>query len=91
MWLTPPPLPLSDLTEDAWNYTEHPIPQTFNPGIIVASIAVAVLGSYSTLLLLGKRTSNKGARNISLLALAATTMASVGIWGMVSCFTPFSF
>lgn len=66
----------------AEHYVKHRIPQRFNPGIVVASIAVSALGSYSTLLVLGKRTSNKGKKNIFLLSLAATTMAAVGIWGM---------
>ncbi|GAC95278.1 hypothetical protein PHSY_002853 [Pseudozyma hubeiensis SY62] len=72
----------TDLTAVAEYYVTHRIPQRFNPGIVVASIAVSALGSYSTLLLLGKRTSNKGKRNIFLLSFAATTMAAVGIWGM---------
>ncbi|KAL9940996.1 hypothetical protein V8E36_000484 [Tilletia maclaganii] len=63
-------------------YVNHSIPQRFNPGIVLASVAVATLGAYSTLLLLSKRTSNKGARNVVLLVLAAATMSSVGIWGM---------
>lgn len=70
----------SNATALAQYYTSHAIPQRFNPGIIVASIAVAILGAYSTLLLLGRRTSNKGVRNIFLLVLAATTMSFVGIW-----------
>ncbi|KAN0064489.1 hypothetical protein ACQY0O_002115 [Thecaphora frezii] len=75
-------LTVANMTAVAEYYTLHRIPQRYNPGIVVASIAVAVLGSYATLLVLGKRTSNKGIRNILLLSLAATTMASVGIWGM---------
>lgn len=72
----------ADLTAIANYYVTHRIPQRFNPGIVVASVAVSALGSYSTLLVLGKRTSNKGRKNIFLLSLAATTMAAVGIWGM---------
>lgn len=72
----------ANLTAVAEYYVSHRIPQRFNPGIVVASIAVSALGSYSTLLVLGKRTSNKGLKNIFLLSLAATTMAAVGIWGM---------
>ncbi|CCF48572.1 hypothetical protein NDA10_006039 [Ustilago hordei] len=72
----------NNLTAVAEYYVTHRIPQRFNPGIVVASIAVSALGSYSTLLVLGKRTSNKGKKNIFLLSLAATTMAAVGIWGM---------
>lgn len=72
------------MTAVAEYYTVHAVPQRYNPGIVIASVAVSILGAYSTLLLLGKRTSNKGARNVSLLILAAGTMAAVGIWGMVS-------
>ncbi|KAK0566641.1 hypothetical protein OC844_000628 [Tilletia horrida] len=72
----------ANLTALAEYYVVHSIPQRFNPGIILASVAVATLGAYSTLLLLSKRTSNKGARNVVLLVLAAATMSSVGIWGM---------
>lgn len=72
----------ADLTAVAEYYVTRPIPQRFNAGIIVASMAVAALGAYSTLLLLGKRTSNRGNRNIALLVLAALTMSAVGIWGM---------
>lgn len=75
---------ISSVTAVAEYYTVHAVPQRYNPGIIIASVAVSVLGAYSTLLLLGKRTSNNGARNVALLILAAGTMAAVGIWGMVS-------
>ncbi|PWN54164.1 hypothetical protein IE53DRAFT_365687 [Violaceomyces palustris] len=80
--ILPDGLGASNMTAVAEYYETHRIPQRFNPGIVVASIAVSVLGSYATLLLLGKRTSNKGTKNVLLLVLAATTMASVGIWGM---------
>ncbi|KAE8259329.1 hypothetical protein A4X13_0g1097 [Tilletia indica] len=72
----------ANMTALAEYYVVHSVPQRFNPGIILASVAVATLGAYSTLLLLSKRTSNKGARNVVLLVLAAATMSSVGIWGM---------
>ncbi|MBW0477383.1 hypothetical protein O181_017098 [Austropuccinia psidii MF-1] len=63
-------------------YQTHPVPQTINPGIILASILVSALGAETTLLLLSRRTSTAGARNWGLLLLAAITMGSVGIWGM---------
>ncbi|CAD6893115.1 unnamed protein product [Tilletia controversa] len=72
----------ANMTALAEYYVVHSVPQRFNPGIILASVAVATLGANSTLLLLSKRTSNKGARNVVLLVLAAATMSSVGIWGM---------
>ncbi|EPQ29261.1 uncharacterized protein PFL1_03016 [Pseudozyma flocculosa PF-1] len=75
-------LSASNMTAVAEYYTQHRIPQRFSPGIVFASVAVAALGSYATLLVLGKRTGNKGLKNMALLSLAATTMASVGIWGM---------
>ncbi|WAQ90294.1 hypothetical protein PtA15_12A282 [Puccinia triticina] len=63
-------------------YQTHPLPQTFNAGIVVASIVASFLGAETTLLLLSRRTSTAGARNWGILVLAATTMGSVGIWGM---------
>lgn len=60
----------------------HAIPQRFNAGIVVASVLVAFLGAWSALLLLGKRTSNRGVRNIVLLLMAAIVQAAVGIWSM---------
>lgn len=63
-------------------YIDHPVPQHFSAGIVVASIVVAFLGAWSALLLLSKRTSSKGARNIALLFLAAVAESAVGIWGM---------
>jgi NO-binding membrane sensor protein with MHYT domain len=69
-------------TSVAIYYETHAIPQRLNAGIICASILVSILGSYASLFLLGKRTSNSGTRNIVLLILAATTMAFVGLWSM---------
>ncbi|KAI9606041.1 hypothetical protein H4Q26_004413 [Puccinia striiformis f. sp. tritici PST-130] len=63
-------------------YQTHPLPQTYNAGIVVASIVASFLGAETTLLLLSRRTSTAGARNWGILVLAATTMGSVGIWGM---------
>lgn len=91
-------------------YQNHAVPQKFNAGVIVASIAVSFLGSfyrpsidivrldrsagctgiltlrrnltlprigsYTTLILLAKRTATKGWRNIGYLVLAAITMSS---------------
>ncbi|PWN46283.1 hypothetical protein IE81DRAFT_2818 [Ceraceosorus guamensis] len=72
----------TNVTAIAEYYLTHPVPQRLVPVIIVASVAVSVLGSYATLLLLGKRTGNKGIRNVAFLLMAAVTMSSVGIWGM---------
>ena len=75
-------------------YQSAPIPETFEPGIIVASVLVSILGSYATLLLLGKRTSIRGTRNLILLLAASITFGVVGVWSMhfVSSFSarPFS-
>jgi len=45
-------------------YQSHAIPLVYNPGVIIASVVVSVLGCYSTLLLLGKQTNNKGFKNV---------------------------
>lgn len=71
-----------NLTEVGIWYETHDIPQRLNPIAIVASILVSILGSYATLMVLGKRTSHAGLRNAMLLVWAAFNMACVGIWGM---------
>jgi NO-binding membrane sensor protein with MHYT domain len=63
-------------------YNTHHIPLHPIPGVLVTSIVVSILGSYATLLVLGRRTSSRGWRNHALLALAATCFASVAVWGM---------
>lgn len=63
-------------------FKSHRIPWTANPGVIVASILVSILGSYATLMLLGRRTSVKGLKNFVWLVLAAMTFSVVGIWSM---------
>jgi NO-binding membrane sensor protein with MHYT domain len=77
-----PGVDVSNATAVAIWYETHDIPQRYNPAIVVASVLVSLLGSYSTLIVLGKRTSNSGARNAALLVWAAMTMSCVGIWGM---------
>ncbi|KAL7412161.1 hypothetical protein BDY24DRAFT_110596 [Mrakia frigida] len=63
-------------------YASRPIPETFEPGIVAASVLVSILGSYATLLLLGKRTSIRGTRNLVLLLAASVTFGVVGVWSM---------
>ncbi|CAO1624124.1 unnamed protein product [Parajaminaea phylloscopi] len=63
-------------------FTHHHLPSKYNAGLIVVSLIVAYLGAYTALLILGKRTSNRGGRNIGLLVLAAVVEASVGIWSL---------
>jgi NO-binding membrane sensor protein with MHYT domain len=70
----------SDFLSLIQHYQTHPVPQRYNAAIVCASIAVSILGSYTTLLLLGRRTGKAGVRNFVLLVMAAGTMASVGIW-----------
>lgn len=63
-------------------YADHDIPMRPQPGFLVLSIIVSILGSYATLLLLGRRTSNKGLRNFGILILSAICFAAVAVWGM---------
>lgn len=63
-------------------YVDHFIPLRPRPGILVLSIIVSILGSYATLLLLGRRTSSRGWRNHTLLGMAAICFAAVAVWGM---------
>lgn len=77
-----PQVDLNNVTAIAEWYTNHHIPQRYNGAIVFASVFVAILGSHSTLVILGKRTGNTGTRNALLLIWAAMTMSCVGIWGM---------
>jgi hypothetical protein len=63
-------------------YTLYPIPLRPRPGILILSIIVSILGSYATLLCLGRRTGSRGWRNYALLFASAICFAAVGIWGM---------
>lgn len=56
--------------------------QRFNPGFIVLSYAIAVVGSLCTLELLIRRTTNAGWRNQVLLASAGFTFGSVSTFAM---------
>ncbi|KAK8854768.1 hypothetical protein IAR55_003507 [Kwoniella newhampshirensis] len=77
-------------SQDIWNnpqalaeyYQSQAIPLRPQPGVLVASIIVSILGSYATLLVLGRRTSSRGWRNHGLLGLAALVFAACAIWGM---------
>lgn len=63
-------------------YYDTDIPMRPEPGFLVLSIIVSILGSYATLLLLGRRTSNKGLRNFGFLIVSAICFAAVAVWGM---------
>lgn len=63
-------------------YTTNNIPLYPQPGILVLSIIVSILGSYATLLLLGRRTSNRGVRNFGFLIISAICFSAVAVWGM---------
>ncbi|KAL7422485.1 hypothetical protein Q5752_003133 [Cryptotrichosporon argae] len=84
------PLPTMWPPQDIWDdpmslaayYETQAIPIHPQPGILIASILVSILGSYATLLVLGRRTSSKGLRNFALLLLAALSFAAVAVWGM---------
>ncbi|EIW67253.1 hypothetical protein TREMEDRAFT_12207, partial [Tremella mesenterica DSM 1558] len=76
--------------EDIWNnpdalrdyYATHAVPLRPSPGVLVVSIVVSILGSYTTLLCLGRRTSSKGWKNHFLLMMAGVCFACVAVWGM---------
>jgi NO-binding membrane sensor protein with MHYT domain len=60
----------------------NPIPLQPRAVTLVISVLVSVLGSYATLLLLGRRSSSRGWRNHLLLGVAGLCFASVAVWGM---------
>jgi NO-binding membrane sensor protein with MHYT domain len=64
------------------HYVTHAVPIRPQVGVLIASILVSILGSYATLLVLGRRTSPRGFRNMTLLLLAALCFAAVAVWGM---------
>lgn len=63
-------------------YTTYAVPLHPQPGLLVLSIIVSILGSYATLLCLGQRTGSRGWRNYILLFASATCFAAVAVWGM---------
>lgn len=73
-------VPTDDPKSLASYYETHNIPVQFSAGFVVLSVVVSLIGTNSTLLLLGRRTSNSGWRNLLFLVLAGTTTSAVGIW-----------
>jgi NO-binding membrane sensor protein with MHYT domain len=63
-------------------YITHAVPLEANAGVIVASVIVSILGSYATLLLLGRRSGDQNIRSHLFMALGAICFATIGIWGM---------
>ncbi|CAK7274737.1 hypothetical protein SEPCBS119000_006326 [Sporothrix epigloea] len=58
------------------------VPQSFNAGFVTLSYVVSLIGSWSTLELINRRTAIKGIFNHLLLASAAVTMGGISIWSM---------
>lgn len=57
-------------------YTQYAVPLRPQPGLLVLSIIVSILGSYATLLCLGQRTGSRGWRNY--ISLSASALCFVG-------------
>ncbi|KAL1920757.1 uncharacterized protein VTP21DRAFT_11392 [Calcarisporiella thermophila] len=60
----------------------HELPQRFQPAIIVLSYIVSVIGAYTSLELLHRRTGRGGLINWLLLFGSALSMGGCGIWSM---------
>ncbi|KAL1923838.1 uncharacterized protein VTP21DRAFT_8818 [Calcarisporiella thermophila] len=60
----------------------HEVSQRFQPAIIVLSYIVSVIGSFTTLELLHRRSARKGWQNWLLLFGAALSLGGCGIWSM---------
>jgi Bacterial signalling protein N terminal repeat len=73
-----------NLSVHTMNRAVDPIQATqhFDGGLIFLSYVISVIGAQTTLELLGRRTSVKGAYNLFLLCGSALAMGSVGIWSM---------
>ncbi|KAI1348575.1 hypothetical protein F5Y01DRAFT_210507 [Xylaria sp. FL0043] len=63
-------------------YQGHFVPRSFDPGFVVLSFLVSLIGSISTLELINRRTSRNGLFNHIYLVTAAVTMGGISIWSM---------
>ncbi|KAI0802295.1 hypothetical protein GGR55DRAFT_683390 [Xylaria sp. FL0064] len=63
-------------------YQGHFVPRSFNPGFVILSFLVSLIGSISTLELINRRTSRNGLFNHIYLVTAAVTMGGISIWSM---------
>ncbi|KAK7946869.1 Mhyt domain signaling [Apiospora aurea] len=63
-------------------YTGHDVPVKFDPGFVVLSFLVSLIGAGCTLELINRRTSLKGLFNHLLLVGAAVSMGGIAIWSM---------
>ncbi|KAL2179664.1 uncharacterized protein P884DRAFT_194653 [Thermothelomyces heterothallicus CBS 202.75] len=69
-------------TEDLARYIGQVVPFTVDPGLLVLSYIISLVGAASTLELIHRRTSRRGYYNNLLLFGAAITMGGVAIWSM---------
>ncbi|KAK4235834.1 hypothetical protein C8A03DRAFT_36313 [Achaetomium macrosporum] len=67
---------------DSGQYLGQVVPFTIDPGLLVLSYAVSLVGAAATLELIHRRTSRRGYYNNILLLCAAITMGGVAIWSM---------
>ncbi|CAK7216033.1 hypothetical protein SBRCBS47491_002693 [Sporothrix bragantina] len=58
------------------------VPQSFNGGFVTLSYVVSLIGAWSTLELINRRTAIKGIFNHLLLVSSAITMGGIAIWCM---------
>ncbi|KAK7973107.1 hypothetical protein PG988_007241 [Apiospora saccharicola] len=63
-------------------FAGHTVPVTFDPGFVVLSFVVSLIGAGCTLELINRRTSLKGLFNHLLLVGAAVSMGGIAIWSM---------
>ncbi|KAK8099507.1 uncharacterized protein PG998_012748 [Apiospora kogelbergensis] len=63
-------------------FTGHAVPVSFDPGFVVLSFLVSLIGAGCTLELINRRTSLKGLYNHLLLVGAAVSMGGISIWSM---------
>ncbi|KAK6839381.1 hypothetical protein PG987_005247 [Apiospora arundinis] len=63
-------------------FTGHAVPVSFDPGFVILSYVVSLIGAGCTLELINRRTSLKGLYNHLLLVGAAVSMGGIAIWSM---------
>ncbi|KAK6857154.1 hypothetical protein PG995_007341 [Apiospora arundinis] len=74
---------MSTASEDLLTrFTGHAVPVSFDPGFVILSYVVSLIGAGCTLELINRRTSLKGLYNHLLLVGAAVSMGGIAIWSM---------
>ncbi|TWU77255.1 hypothetical protein ED733_002806 [Metarhizium rileyi] len=64
------------------DYAGKLVPYSFNGGFVCLSFAISLVGTFTSLEMIRKRTSHRGKHNLLLLVGAAISMGGIAIWSM---------